>query len=473
MSWWDSFFGNEELSQFEIASQQLPTRAIRVRDDRLDQPLPFEVSHVPWFNSGRWLVDGSIRPAGFLEFAANDYYIQDAGSLLPIALLAPQPGELICDLCAAPGGKASAILELMQGNGLLVANEAIRSRVDSLRTMLARTGHVNAIVANHDPDQLAQWLAGRFDAVLVDAPCSGQMLVGKDKRDENAWSANQVLHSAKRQNRILDAAIRLLKPGGRLVYSTCTFAPEEDEHQLQRIVEQYPDSWRFEPEASLAEWESPLQEGCYRLWPHRHRCAGGFAGRIVKISDEDDSFLELTRGEKRRDRSPKRAHPKDEKAAVSALDEFGILSERLEPKLWNGQVHIGVQDAWPLLSRYPALGEVPTAMYTKGSRWLPSQPLAWARARYFTPHRTVALGDSSAKAYLAGDVLGVDDVLVGDGLDGDATGASSEHATTQDSGGVPRGWGVAQWRGSSLGWIKGAGNRWNNHLPAWAAMKID
>ena len=171
----------------------------------------------------------------------------------------------------------------------------------------------------------------------------------------------------------------------------------------------------------------------------------------VDSDDDDAEDIPRDRTSRVRERNPKRAHPKDEKAAVGALEEFGVLGAHIEPRLWNGEVHMGVQDAWGLLSRYPGLGEVPTAMYCKGSRWLPSQSMAWNRQVHFQPARTISLDDVQARSYLAGEVL---------------SDASLPCHAEQ------RGWTVAQWRNASLGWIKGAGNRWNNHLPVWATQRV-
>lgn len=367
--------GEHEL--FHSTRQLYPSRTIRVRDDRIGEELPFETEPVPWYARGRWLRDSQVRPATFLNYGIANYYIQDAGSLLPVALLDPKPGEWILDLCAAPGGKASAILEAMQGIGVLVANETIRSRLDSLHYMLARTGHANYIVANQDPEDLSQALSGRFDAVLVDAPCSGQMLVAHDKRDENAWSQKQILHSAKRQNRILDAAVRMLKPGGRLIYSTCTFALEEDEDQISRLATNWPD--RFEPIESqgLGAWQSPLAKGCYRLWPHRDRCAGGFAGGLVLKNSAPDWEEGSSSGGKRYAKGKGlRGHPKEERELLQSIAPMGDLSGDLEFRLWNGELSLASPDVWRLLDRCHWLGTPMTAAFRKGTRWLPSHALA-------------------------------------------------------------------------------------------------
>ena len=205
--------------------------------------LPFPWEPVEWFGKGHRLLGKETRPSKSLFYAAGDYFLQDAASLLAIALCVAGrdtlEGKTVCDLCAAPGGKASALLEAVGGTGFLLANEPIRSRIPALRYNLARTGSDRYAVSSMDPEQLIRYVHGRFDCVLVDAPCSGQALFARGKQTEAAFSPKQIDHSARRQERILDAAIQLLKPGGKLVYSTCTFAHAENESQVSRLVREF------------------------------------------------------------------------------------------------------------------------------------------------------------------------------------------------------------------------------------------
>jgi 16S rRNA C967 or C1407 C5-methylase (RsmB/RsmF family) len=454
----DRFLDRSEHESFERACQTYPDRSIRLRDDRLDRSLPFKVTPIDWFPQGRWIecesdAEGaSVRPASFLNYAVGDYYIQDAGSLLPVALLAPKSGEWICDLCAAPGGKASAILEGLHGNGLLVANESIRSRMDVLQFMLCRTGHANYVTSSYDPDDLAMMMPETFDAVLVDAPCSGQMLVAKEKRSTNAWTPSQIEHSAKRQNRILDAAIQLVRPGGRIVYSTCTFAEEENELQMARIRNLYPGC--FEPliAPELMRWQSPIDEGCYRLWPHRDRCAGGFAGGLRRTEKPLDSPSSKQSKTRRNDNHP-RGHSKSEKIAIDEVHSYGVFDASIESRLWNSGLHMATAPVWQLLDRRPWLGSPPPGLYSKGSRWLPSHALALLRTQYFRPKQTHDLSWELASRFVRGEAI------------------QPMHDTpNQEDHNTATGWMVASWQSQSIGWAKSTANRWNNHLPAWAVQ---
>ena len=173
------------------------------RNPGRDLPLP--TTPVPWYALGHRPMVESPKPSRFLCYAAGDYYVQDAGSLLALAALGADTsalrGQLICDLCAAPGGKASALVEAIEagrqdGAGFVLANEVIRSRIGALQMNLARTGSDRFAVSNLDPDALADRLSGVFDIVVVDAPCSGQAMVGRGTQKVSALSKNQIQHSA-------------------------------------------------------------------------------------------------------------------------------------------------------------------------------------------------------------------------------------------------------------------------------------
>ena len=172
---------------------------------------------------------------------AGAYYLQEPSAASAVTLLAPQPGERVLDLCAAPGGKATQIAAALRGRGLLWANEYVRGRAQVLLQNLERCGVRNAVVSSRDTASLCGGLSGFFDAVLVDAPCSGEGMFRKEPAALAQWSEDNIRLCAARQAGILDAAAAALRPGGRLVYSTCTFAPEENECLVARFLAGHPD----------------------------------------------------------------------------------------------------------------------------------------------------------------------------------------------------------------------------------------
>ncbi|MBL7182647.1 MAG: RsmB/NOP family class I SAM-dependent RNA methyltransferase, partial [Pirellulales bacterium] len=280
----DGVLPSDEQVVLAEALRARPPKAVRVRLPQAHGPasdgfLPFSSEPVPWYSAG-FFCNETHQPGRFLEHAAGAYFIQDAGSMLALRLLDVQPHEWVADVCAAPGGKASAILEKVgPGSGFLLANEPIRGRVPALEFNLARVGFPRYCVTSKDPERLDLQWAQQFDAVLVDAPCTGQMLVGRGRQSFAAFSDSQVTHSAARQQRIVSAAAQLVRPGGRLVYSTCTFAPAENEDVIETFLTTH-DGWCVETVSELQQWQTPRSPGGYRLYPHRDRCAGAYAVRL-------------------------------------------------------------------------------------------------------------------------------------------------------------------------------------------------
>ncbi|MGN6546614.1 MAG: hypothetical protein ACTHK7_16280, partial [Aureliella sp.] len=156
----------KELDQLLESLGQHGRRCIRPRPGLELSQLPFATEPVPWAPTGRFLVDSTFRPGSSLHFAAGDYAIQDAASLLPITLMQLEPGQHVCDVCAAPGGKSTAILEGLHGRGVLLSNEVIASRVDTLQLAMARTGYDNYLICNQPAERLAEAAAEAFDCVL-------------------------------------------------------------------------------------------------------------------------------------------------------------------------------------------------------------------------------------------------------------------------------------------------------------------
>ncbi len=210
----------------------------------LKSRLPWATAPVPWCPEGLVVQansagadSGSQADTAFSMgthpyHVAGVYYIQDPSAMAAAVLLDPQPGEWVLDLAAAPGSKATHIAARLQGEGVLVANEISRKRTTILAMNLERMGVTNAVVTNAYPERLAEAWPRLFDAMLVDAPCSGEGMFSRDPQAMRDWSVETVRGNAARQARIMDQAADLVRPGGRILYRTCTFAPEENEGSL-------------------------------------------------------------------------------------------------------------------------------------------------------------------------------------------------------------------------------------------------
>ena len=278
-----------------LASLERP-RAVALRFNPLKgkaPSLPFVCEPVPWEPQG-YYYDPESRPGLHVYHEAGVYYLQEASAMAPVALLDPQPGEKICDLCAAPGGKTTQIAGRMGGEGFLLCNEINPKRAKILSRNIERMAVANALVTNEHPANLADRFPGFFDRVLVDAPCSGEGMFRKEEDAVTDWSQETVEMCARRQAEILHSAARMVRPGGRLVYSTCTFAPEEDEQAVAAFLEAHPE---FTPDIIETPWFVPVENGGHRMWPHKLLGEGHFAAVLKKTGGEEED-IPLLSGEK-------------------------------------------------------------------------------------------------------------------------------------------------------------------------------
>lgn len=278
----------EEYPAF-LGSLERP-RAVALRYNPLKgaaPELPFAEDPVPWEPMGRYYRD-TARPGLHPFHEAGVYYLQEASAMSAVALLDPKPGEYICDLCAAPGGKTTQIAGRMMGEGLLLSNEINPKRAKILSRNVERLGVPNALVTNEDPRRLAERFSGFFDRVLIDAPCSGEGMFRKEEAAVADWSPEIVAMCARRQLEILGSGAEMVRPGGRLVYSTCTFSREENEETVRAFLESHPE---FTPETVEAPWFTSGENGSYRLWPHKLLGEGHFAAVLRKTGETPDREL--------------------------------------------------------------------------------------------------------------------------------------------------------------------------------------
>ena len=224
----------------ETRNQALRLNPLKGDSGRFLDVSSFHLTPVPFAENG-YYYEEEDRPGKHPYHEAGVYYIQEASAMLPAQLLDAKPGERVLDLCAAPGGKSTQIGAAMGGEGILICNEIHPARAKILSENIERMGIINAIVVNHSPDVLAQHFPAYFDRILVDAPCSGEGMFRKNEEACSEWSPENVTMCAERQDEILDYAAQMLAVGGRLVYSTCTFAPEEDEGSVSRFLKRHPE----------------------------------------------------------------------------------------------------------------------------------------------------------------------------------------------------------------------------------------
>jgi 16S rRNA (cytosine1407-C5)-methyltransferase len=282
-----------------IASCQKPLRkSIRVNTLKISveafleraETKGWKLSPVPWCDTGFWIeADESVVPLGnTAEHMSGLFYIQEASSMMPVSALFmnDESYDAVLDTAAAPGSKTTQIAALMNNEGVLVANEYAASRVKVLHANVERCGVRNAALSNFDGRVFGGWLPEQFDAVLLDAPCSGEGTVRKDEDAMKNWTQASVLDIADTQKDLIESAFHALKPGGVMVYSTCTLSTEENQQVCHHLKETFGDAVEFESLENLFEnAEAALtEEGFLHIFPQVYDCEGFFVARIRKLA---------------------------------------------------------------------------------------------------------------------------------------------------------------------------------------------
>ncbi|MCI6242681.1 MAG: RsmB/NOP family class I SAM-dependent RNA methyltransferase [Lachnospiraceae bacterium] len=304
----------DEYPAFLDSYEKERYQALRVNTLKADREdtfikFPFHLKEILWENNG-FYYEKEDYPGKHPYHEAGVYYIQEPSAMAPAAYLGAKPGEKVLDLCAAPGGKSTQIAAAMEGEGLLVSNEIHPARAKILSENIERMGIMNALVTNENPQTLAKFFIEFFDRIMVDAPCSGEGMFRKNENACEEWSLENVALCAKRQLEILECAADMLRPGGRMVYSTCTFSPEENEGTISRFLHRHPEFHvvpvkRYEGmTAGRPEWIPEGTDGTavsgegrnnsaseqiqneirdtIRLFPHRIRGEGHFVAVLEK-----------------------------------------------------------------------------------------------------------------------------------------------------------------------------------------------
>ena len=239
----------------------------------------FELSSIPWAEEGYYYDEKINRPGKNPLHESGAYYLQEPSAMSVVPKLNIEEGDKVLDLCAAPGGKSTYILSKLNNSGLLVSNEINPTRIKALGENLERFGAKNCIITNTDSSNLKKVFKGYFDKIVIDAPCSGQGMFRKDQVAIDDWSFSKVLECQSIQKEIIRDGFEMLKKDGVLVYSTCTFAKEENEDVINDFINEY------EEDAELIMME--------RLWPHKVKGEGHFVAKIQKLDDEDCRVKEM------------------------------------------------------------------------------------------------------------------------------------------------------------------------------------
>ncbi len=413
---------------------------------------------VPWEQKGIYY-DNETAPGKHPYHEAGLYYIQEPSAMAPVHYLDPQPGERILDLCAAPGGKSTQIADCMKGEGILITNEINRDRAKILSLNIERMGIANAMVTSEDSAKLAGVFEGYFDRILVDAPCSGEGMFRKNEIATTEWSPDNVRLCAARQAEILDNAAKMLLPGGRLVYSTCTFSPEENEQTIAGFLERHNDFHTEEIvltgeiEKGRPDWAKEITtdpgilneiENCARLWPHRVAGEGHFLCALKRDGNTDKSA--------QKNYVPGGRFVRAKKEIVKIYTDFA--GETLEKQLPGDYLTFGDQ-------LYLAPADIPSPNGLKVLRC--GLHLGTIKKDRFEPSHALALALSAEDVKLSYD-LPSDSQEIRQFLNGQTlrlTGDSPDTDRLKSS----KGWCLITTDGYSAGWAKLAGGMLKNHYP--------
>ena len=415
-------------------------------------PAPLVATPVPWCAYGRYL---SARPAFALDprWHAGAYYVQEAASMFVAAAFPDEAPRRVLDLCAAPGGKSTLWRTLLPDEALLVANEPVKSRANILAENLTKWGHPNTVVANAYPADFGR-LVSAFDLVAADVPCSGEGMFRKDLQAREEWSPEAVARCAERQREILRDVWPALRPGGYLVYSTCTFNREENEDVVQYACDEL--GAELIPIPTAPDWPIAGDTtgrglAVYHFFPHRTAGEGLFLALLRKTSGtapvEPPTAAASRRParDKRRKASAVEAPPRELRTWLRAADDFDL---RLQP---DGRWHAVARPHADFVERLAAVARLLVSGVTvaerKGPKLIPHAALALSTALSPEAFPTVPLSPAEARAFLRREAL----VL---------------------PPGAPRGYVLATFDGLPLGWLNNLGSRANNLYPSEWRLRV-
>lgn len=462
---WDDFLYSYDNNRFQalrfntlkVQSHEEIMRILKVLGIYSDK-------RVSWANEAYYF-DENVRPGKHPYHEMGLYYIQEPSAMSAAALLAPKPGMRVLDLCAAPGGKSTQLATYLGDSGLLVSNEINTQRSRILSQNIERMGIKNAIVTNEDSFVLASHFPGFFNAIQVDAPCSGEGMFRKLPEAVEQWSMENVAICAARQKEILDNAAVMLKPGGTIVYSTCTFSKEENEDVIEYFLERHPDF-------TLEEME--------RFWPHKVDGEGHFVAKLVRrgsvnelgadydvcedsCNKVEDTGLKADRKTKKNKNSKNR---KNETKPALTKENMKLLSEFLDEIISKDMA------AWIKNSRLVMFGE---QLYRLPDMEVDIKGLKVQRAglhigefkkQRFEPSHSLAL---ALKLSEAKNVVKLtwDDPQTTGFFNGQSVMLSDELAAE-----CKKGWALVCVDGYPAGWGKVNGAQVKNHYPKGLRNKI-
>lgn len=392
---------------------------------------PWPLKKIPWIHNGFYYDGENCQPAKHPYYFAGLYYLQEPSAMTPADRLPVEPGDKVLDVCAAPGGKATELGARLNGTGVLATNDLSNSRAKGLLKNIELMGIGNVLVLSEEPGKLIPYFTEYFDKILIDAPCSGEGMFRKDRKMIRAWEEHGPDYFAKIQKSIITQAAQMLRPGGMILYSTCTFSPEENEQTIEYLLNQFPDFDVCEidgyegfacgmPEVTASK-DKRLSR-TVRIFPHRMKGEGHFLALLKKQSaDTPDTFTDSQDGH------PAAKH--DRKSAVRGNIKTGTGRKTLPEELTDfladvrrefdpGRFDIRADKVYYMPEGLPALNGIRflrTGLFLgelKKKRFEPSQAFAMNLKKEEYPRIIdLPVSDERVIKYLKGETLDVEDIV--------------------------------------------------------------
>ncbi|MCI8637921.1 MAG: SAM-dependent methyltransferase [Coprococcus sp.] len=414
---------------------------------------PFPLRQIPWIENGFYYDGEKVSPSRHPYYFAGLYYLQEPSAMTPANRLPVEAGERVLDLCAAPGGKATELAAKLAGSGILAANDISVSRARGLLKNLEVFGVGNMMVLSEEPGNLEAPFSEYFDKILIDAPCSGEGMFRKDKRMIKAWEEHGPSFFAKLQRNIILQAAHMLRPGGMLLYSTCTFDPEENERIIEHLIEHEPE-FRILPISSYEGFspgmpettskKSPDLARTVRIFPHKMEGEGHFMA-LLKKGDANEGTAAC------RCTSPAPSQKRVSTVPKELEHFFQDVSWKLQPERLSihGEKIYYLPEGMPQMGRIRALRTGLLLGELKKNRFEPSQALAMNLTKQEYSHTLdFSSEDTRIWRYLKGETI-----------------------ETDDTPGKEKGWYLVCVDGFPLGWGKLQGGILKNkYLPGWRVM---
>lgn len=480
----------KEYGAFLASYEEKPMAGLRVNTGKLAAGkaadcLPWKLAPVPWIPNG-FYYEEEESPARHPYYHAGLYYLQEPSAMTPASLLPVEPGDRVLDLCAAPGGKATELGARLEGKGVLFANDISNSRAKALLKNLELFGIPNIMVTSEDPEKLLGSYPEYFDKILIDAPCSGEGMFRKDGKMVKSFEEHGPEYYAEIQKRLIVTAAGMLRPGGMLLYSTCTFSPLENEEVILHLLEEKGDFCvvpvkRYEGfDPGIAVSQRKELENCVRIWPHRMKGEGHFAALLRKGpwqegKSEDQSLPakdcsdigkagyeeSLRRPEDGKGRAGKRKKAWPEEAGKFLKDVMLDRTPDASPWMRSRMPDIF---SWELMEKEGRLYLLPGNVQVKpGIRYLRTGLYIgdMVKGKFFEPSQALAMVLSD-RTYASCICLNADDPRTVKYLKGETLDIEGLNP------GRPKGWQLVCVDGWPLGWGKlVSGTLKNKYYPGW------